>query len=168
MSLASLANDAKDLCCCCNTLINISESPSTMILWKPSSKANSIALLAASASTSMTDGGNGTSCDREAITSPSWLRMTTPKPTLFSFSMLALSKLSLYPFEVGGDHSLPVRDRAFKDEVSEGNVSGNWCLACSNSLSRGTACFPSRKLFRRFQRAQVTEENNSGSLFLRR
>ena len=81
-----------------------------MILSKPSSKVNSIALLAASVSTSMTDGGNGTSCDREAITSPSWLRITTPTQTLFSFSMMALSKLTLCPFEVGGDHSVPVRE----------------------------------------------------------
>ena len=56
----------------------------------PVPSANSSARLSAKASTSITVlGGNWKSCDREAITNSSWLRITTPSPAFFFCSKVA-------------------------------------------------------------------------------
>ena len=60
----------------------VSESPSIMARVMLNSCANSTALRAAIASTWATVVGNGICCDRDAITSPAELRITTPIPAL--------------------------------------------------------------------------------------
>lgn len=83
---------AKELLPLYKTLIRDLESPSTIMLSNPNSKASSRARLAANVSTSMTVGGRGTYCGKEAITKPSVFRITTP---LLSFSNTTPSKLTL-------------------------------------------------------------------------
>ena len=86
---------ANDLLQLFKSLIKTLESPSRTMLSNPNSNANSNARHAAKVSTSMTVGGSGTTSNNEAITNPSWFRMTTPKLALFSHSKSALSKLTL-------------------------------------------------------------------------
>lgn len=157
-------NDAKDLLLFFKVLIKIIESPSRKILSKPSSKANSTALRAANAFTSMTVGGSWITSDSEAITKPSWLRITTPKSATFSFSKIAPSKLILYPCKGGGVHYVACL-RAAGAEMGQGRHPIFRSLARFRSWYAGIEGFPSHRLFRRFHNAQTTEEKSSGSLF---
>lgn len=138
--------------------------PSRKILSKTSSKANSTALRAANAFTSMTVGGSWITSDSEAITKPSWLRITTPKSATFSFSKIAPSKLILYPCRGGGVHYVACL-RAAGAEMGQGRHPIFRSLARFRSWYAGIEGFPSHRLFRRFHNAQTTEEKSSGSLF---
>lgn len=164
MSLTMCRNDAKDLLLFFKVLIKIIESPSRKILSKPSSKANSTALRAANAFTSMTVGGSWITSNSEAITKPSWLRITTPKSATFSFSKIAPSKLILYPCRGGGVHYVACL-RAAGAEMGQGRHPIFRSLARFRSWYAGIEGFPSHRLFRRFHNAQTTEEKSSGSLF---
>lgn len=164
MSLTMCRKDAKDLLLFFKVLIKIIESPSRKILSKPSSKANSTALRAANAFTSMTVGGSWITSDSEAITKPSWLRITTPKSATFSFSKIAPSKLILYPCRGGGVHYVACL-RAAGAEMGQGRHPIFRSLARFRSWYAGIEGFPSHRLFRRFHNAQTTEEKSSGSLF---
>lgn len=164
MSLTMCPKDAKDLLLFFKVLIKIIESPSRKILSKPSSKANSTALRAANAFTSMTVGGSWITSDSEAITKPSWLRITTPKSATFSFSKIAPSKLILYPCRGGGVHYV-ARLRAAGADMGQGRHPIFRSLARFRSWYAGIEGFPSHRLFRRFHNAQTTEEKSSGSLF---
>ena len=83
---------AKDLLLLFKSLIKTSESPSRKMLSNPSSRANSTTRRAARVSTSMTIDGSGIISNSEAITIPSWFRITTPKSALFSCSKISPSK----------------------------------------------------------------------------
>lgn len=164
MSLTMCPKDAKDLLLLFKVLIKIIESPSRKILSKRSSKANSTALRAANAFTSMTVGGSWITSDSEAITKPSWLRITTPKSATFSFSKIAPSKLILYPCRGGGVHYVDCL-RAAGAEMGQGRHPIFRSLARFRSWYAGIEGFPSQRLFRRFHNAQTTEEKSSRSLF---
>ena len=69
-SAAKWPNCANDLHPCCKVLMSILESPSNTIRSKPTSAANTTAILAASASPSMTVNGRGIFWESDAITKP--------------------------------------------------------------------------------------------------
>ena len=83
MSFAMWPYGASELLPYYRVFMRTSESPSNLILSKPSSKANSNALLATKALTSMTVGGNRMSYDKETMGSHSKFRMIRPIPALF-------------------------------------------------------------------------------------
>lgn len=60
--------------------------------------------LSASNSKQLTEGGCGILSDNAAIISPSWLRITTPKPASPESLNMAPSKFVLKPFKSGGFH----------------------------------------------------------------
>lgn len=82
--------------------MSICESPSNITWSKPVSRANSRALLAAIASTSMAVKGSVVFCERETMTCPISFRITTPIPALYSYANRAPSKFTLYVSLSGG------------------------------------------------------------------
>ena len=84
--------------------MTVVESPSKMILSKPSSAASSIARVAAKASISTMKLASWTFWVQEAIARPWLSRIITPRPALPTSWKLIASKLALYQSKGGGDH----------------------------------------------------------------
>lgn len=82
----------------------VSESPSIMTWLIPNSCANSTAFLAANASTYATVDGKRICCERDAITSPVELRITTLIPALPCSWKIAPWKFTLRKSSAGGFH----------------------------------------------------------------
>lgn len=83
-SLAMWPTWASDCFMLWSALIRISQSPSSITMSKPSSRANSSTLLVAKSSTSRIVEGSGSYWVKEAITIPMLSRMITPMPAHYS------------------------------------------------------------------------------------
>ena len=145
--------------------MRISESPSNTPLLRTVSKANSIARLAANASTSLVILGRGIRCAKDTITCPSLSLIATPIPAWFSALKSAPSKLILYCWCVAGCHwvgGLPMSSTSTKLCSKK---SCNLLRAYCTRFGRVSPLFPTLMSFLLFHTAHTIMANRSGSLF---
>ena len=143
-------------------LIIISESPSTIKLWKANSFANQRARRAASISTISTEAGSGICYVRAAIINLLSLQTIMPRPAMFSLAKRAPSKLTLSRPVGGGRHLM---DLAIRGSFSW--VGRSWLYSWRASrameliLANGAMSSCMRNLFLHIQINDDVQENKA-------
>ena len=146
---------------CDKAFITPSASPSKLICCKPSSIANTVALLAANNSRVSTDDGRAIFSDSAAITSPNSFWITTPIPVSPSLANTAPSKFAFNSPVARGFH---LAGDCFSFGPRPGNFYWNSVsitIAESKTLLTGTVCSLHLILFLRHQTDQATVANTS-------
>ena len=163
-SFAIWPNGARDWWSLFKVFMMSWESPFIITQSIPSFAANSTALRATSAFTSVIVKGRGIYWEREAITKPLSFCITSPILAQCSFSNRAPLKLTLYHCGVGGCHD----SRGWPQcKIGAGcPFENSWIrsLACWSSFPSDTIPLARHRLFLLFHKVQATIEKSVGSL----